>query len=56
MAKLPVVIVSAVRVSLARFKAFPVLAYLPKPFPIEALLRLAEEAARRGRKSVQSAS
>jgi DNA-binding response OmpR family regulator len=53
--KLPVVIVSAVRVSLARLKEFPLLAYLPKPFPIEALLRLAEEAARRGRKSVQSA-
>lgn len=55
-AKLPVVIVSAVRVSLARLKEFPLLAYLPKPFPIEALLRLAEEAARRERKSVQSAS
>ena len=54
-AKLPVVIVSAVRVSLARLKEFPLLAYLPKPFPIEALLRLAEESARRGRKSVQSA-
>ena len=48
-AKLPVVIVSAVRVSLARLKEFPLLAYLPKPFPIEALLRLAEETARRGR-------
>ena len=54
-AKLPVVIVSAVRVSLARLKEFPLLAYLPKPFPIEALLRLAEEAARRGRKSAQPA-
>lgn len=53
-AKLPVVIVSAVRVSLARLKEFPLLAYLPKPFPIEALLRLAEESARRERKSVQS--
>src|SRR4051794_609460 len=41
-AKLPVVVVSAVRVSLERLKEFPLLAYLPKPFPIEALLRLAE--------------
>lgn len=54
-AKLPVVIVSAVRVSLARLKEFPVLAYLPKPFPIEALLRLAEETAWRGSRSIQSA-
>ena len=53
--KLPVVIVSAVRVSLARLKEFPLLAYLPKPFPIEALLRLAEESARRRDTSVQSA-
>lgn len=45
--RLPVVVVSAVRVSLARLKEFPLLAYLPKPFPIEALLRLAEEAAER---------
>src|SRR5258707_9821850 len=55
MAKLPVVIVSAVRISLARLKEFPLLAYLPKPFPIEALLRLAEEAAGRKQKRVQSA-
>ncbi|HEX7734255.1 MAG TPA: response regulator [Ktedonobacteraceae bacterium] len=54
-AKLPVVVVSAVRVSLARLKEFPLLAYLPKPFPIEALLRLAEEAAQRGWKRVHSA-
>lgn len=52
-AKLPVVVTSAVRVSLARLKEFPVLAYLPKPFPIEALLRIAEETARRGRKRIQ---
>jgi CheY-like chemotaxis protein len=44
---LPVVVVSAVRVSLSRLKEFPLLAYLPKPFPMEALLRLAEEAAER---------
>jgi len=55
MAKLPVVIVSAVRISLARLREFPLLAYLPKPFPIEALLRLAEEAAGRKQEHVQSA-
>jgi DNA-binding response OmpR family regulator len=44
---LPVVVVSAVRASLSRLKEFPLLAYLPKPFPMEALLRLAEEAAQR---------
>lgn len=54
-AKLPVVVVSAVRVSLARLKEFPLMAYLPKPFPIEALLRLAGEAAQRGWERVQSA-
>ena len=54
-ATLPVVVVSAVRVSLARLKEFPLLAYLPKPFPIEALLRLAEEAARRRQRNMQSA-
>lgn len=48
---LPVVVVSAVRVSLPRLKEFPLLAYLPKPFPMEALLRLAEEAAERGQRS-----
>jgi DNA-binding response OmpR family regulator len=53
-AKLPVVVTSAVRVSLARLKEFPVLAYLPKPFPIEALLRIAEETARRGRTHLPS--
>lgn len=45
--QLPVVAISAVRASLSRLKEFPLLAYLPKPFPIEALLRLAEEAAQR---------
>lgn len=53
--KLPVVVASAVRVSLARLKEFPLLAYLPKPFPIEALLRLAEEAARRRQRGIRSA-
>ena len=34
------VIVSAVRVSPARLEEFRPLAYLPKPFPLDALLRL----------------
>ncbi len=46
--KLPVVVLSAVRVSPRRLAEFHPLAYLPKPFPIEALLRLAAEAAGRG--------
>jgi DNA-binding response OmpR family regulator len=45
--KLPVVVLSAVRVSQGRLAEFRPLAYLPKPFPIEALLRLAAEAASR---------
>jgi DNA-binding response OmpR family regulator len=45
--KLPVVVLSAVRVSPRRLTEFHPLAYLPKPFPIEALLRLAAEAANR---------
>jgi CheY-like chemotaxis protein len=45
--KLPGVVLSAVRMSPRRLAEFRPLAYLPKPFPIEALLRLAEEAAQR---------
>jgi len=45
--KLPVVVLSAVRVSAGRLAEFRPLAYLSKPFPIEALLRLAAEAASR---------
>ena len=45
--KLPVVVLSAVRVSPNRLAEFHPLAYLPKPFPMEALLRLANEAAQR---------
>jgi len=45
--KLPVVVLSAVRVSPRRLLDFHPLAYLPKPFPMEALLRLAAEAAER---------
>jgi hypothetical protein len=36
----PAIVVSAVRVSRSRLEEFHPLAYLPKPFPIEALLRL----------------
>jgi DNA-binding response OmpR family regulator len=36
------VIVSAVRVSPARLEEFQPLAYLPKPFPLDALLRLVD--------------
>jgi DNA-binding response OmpR family regulator len=46
--KLPVVVLSAVRVSPRRLAEFHPLAYLPKPFPMDALLRLAAEAAQRG--------
>ena len=45
--QLPVVVLSAVRVSPRRLVEFHPLAYLPKPFPMEALLRLAAEAASR---------
>ncbi|GLV56170.1 hypothetical protein KDH_30130 [Dictyobacter sp. S3.2.2.5] len=45
--KLPVVVLSAVRVSPHRLAEFHPLAYLPKPFPMEAVLRLASEAAAR---------
>ncbi len=45
--KFPVVVLSAVRVGPRRLAEFHPLAYLPKPFPMEALLRLAAEAARR---------
>jgi CheY-like chemotaxis protein len=42
---LPVAVLSAVRVSPRYLAEFHPLAYLPKPFPMEALLRLAAEAA-----------
>jgi CheY-like chemotaxis protein len=38
--EIPVVIVSAVRVSPERLAEFRPLAYLPKPFPLDALLRI----------------
>lgn len=40
--QIPTIIVSAVRVSTERLDEFKPLAYLPKPFPLEALLRLVE--------------
>jgi DNA-binding response OmpR family regulator len=39
---IPTVIISAVRISPERLEEFKPLAYLPKPFPIEALLRIAQ--------------
>jgi DNA-binding response OmpR family regulator len=36
----PTIVVSAVRVSQSRLEEFHPMAYLPKPFPLEALLRL----------------
>ena len=45
--RIPVVVLSAVRVSQHRLAEFHPLAYLPKPFPMDALLRLATEAAAR---------
>ena len=52
--KLPVVVISAVRVGPQRLAEFHPLAYLPKPFPMDALLRLAVEAAQRRTASVSS--
>lgn len=52
--KLPVVILSAVRVGPGRLAEFHPLAYLPKPFPMDALLRLAAEAAQRRFASVDN--
>jgi DNA-binding response OmpR family regulator len=39
----PTIVVSAVRVSQSRMDEFQPIAYLPKPFPIDALLRLVLE-------------
>jgi len=38
--EVPTVIISAVRANPSRLEGFQPLAYLPKPFPLEALLRL----------------
>lgn len=45
----PTVVISAVRTSPARLEEFRPLAYLPKPFPLESLLRIVESAAERSR-------
>jgi CheY-like chemotaxis protein len=51
--RLPVVVLSAVRVSPGRLAEFRPVAYLPKPFPMEALLRLAGEAAERKHAAIE---
>jgi DNA-binding response OmpR family regulator len=38
--EVPTIVVSAVRVSSGRLAEFNLVAYLPKPFPLETLLRL----------------
>lgn len=52
---LPVVVLSAVRISPRRLAEFRLLAYLPKPFPMEALLRLAAKATQRASDRQRSA-
>jgi DNA-binding response OmpR family regulator len=52
--KLPVVVLSAVRVSPSRLAEFHPLAYLPKPFPMDAVLRIAAEAALRRERCCQN--
>jgi CheY-like chemotaxis protein len=49
--EIPTAVVSAVRVSPARLEEFHPVAYLPKPFPIEALLRVVADAAAKKRKA-----
>ncbi len=53
---LPIVVLSAVRANPRRLSEFRPLAYLPKPFPMEALLRLASEAAERHRLRIEPSS
>lgn len=48
----PTIIVSAVRVTQSRMEKFQPVAYLPKPFPIEALLRLVMGERNGGRKGL----
>ena len=45
----PAVVISAVRVSPARLAEFRPLAYLPKPFPLESLLRVVEDVSKQKR-------
>jgi DNA-binding response OmpR family regulator len=49
----PVLIISVVRVSAARLEEFRPLAFLPKPFPLEALLRVVEDARPKERELVR---
>ena len=42
----PTVVVSAVRVPPAKLREFGVVAYLPKPFPMDALVRMVVEGIR----------
>jgi DNA-binding response OmpR family regulator len=42
----PTVVVSAVRIPPARLREFGVVAYLPKPFPMDALVRIVVEGIR----------
>ena len=51
---LPVIVLSAVRVSPQRLAEFHPLAYLPKPFPMDALLRLAAAAGQRQNGRIES--
>ncbi len=46
--EVPTIVLSAVRVTQSRLGEFHPIAYLPKPFPLDALLRLAESSARTG--------
>jgi DNA-binding response OmpR family regulator len=45
----PTVVVSAVRVSQARLEEFKPVAYLPKPFPLESLLRVVQDVSKQNR-------
>jgi DNA-binding response OmpR family regulator len=42
-ASVPTAVISAVRVSVERLQEFKPVAFLPKPFPLDALVRLVEE-------------
>jgi DNA-binding response OmpR family regulator len=46
--QVPTIVISAVRVGQNRLDEFQPMAYLPKPFPIDALLRLVLPETRRG--------
>lgn len=50
----PVIVISAVRVAPDRLREFRPLAYLPKPFPLEALLRLVVGPRERGQQEVMT--